>query len=448
MASNSDKTADSTSGEVTTPNTDALLAPPPEGSHPTHLSEELGSQTIDAPFDAIPGDLDGEMSLVPTTTNDCLPSDVCAAGNACRSLQGLADLSGCIHRCWVCGGRVHSLLLCGISLESFLCDNPLLIGHQLPNGKVMKKDSDNETRCVCYSCVTNLLAASMPAATLMDNNDSVQLSNNDTSGTNSMVGDVPPPLDNNSVQLSTNAGDGAIGKHSRRKQLKLPMTRKSNTSPSDSSSGDDDDEPGAQSSVRSSRGSLSSYYYYPPFTMYRKWYGKRPDNDYRYEYLIIKAMRSRCYASNRSNQSQKIVDKWNQPSKSKVPLTTIDDDLHIGDDGLFSQSTFKHTSLSDKEYLNSLCPTETLLPRISIQDQDLSFPVEQLYQAVLHLQSLQNKRESLSILKKKGVKSTINVFRIPASECCLGPICATATSSQRSPPQRAPCELPVSSPSN
>ena len=71
MASNSDKTADSTSGEVNTPNTDALLAPPPEGSHPTHLSEELGSQTIDAPFDAIPGDSDREMSLVPTTTNDC-----------------------------------------------------------------------------------------------------------------------------------------------------------------------------------------------------------------------------------------------------------------------------------------------------------------------------------------------------------------------------------------
>ena len=357
MASNSDKIADSTSGEATTPNTDALLAPPPEGSHPTHLSEELVSQTIDAPFDAIPGDSDREMSLVPTTTNDCLPSEVCAAGIACTSPQGPEDLSGCFHRCWVCGGRVHSLLLCGMSLESFLCDNPLLIGHQLPNGKVMKKDSDSETRCVCHSCVTNLLAASMPAATRMDNNDSIQLSNNDAradvisqaspGGTNSMVGDVPPPLDNNSFELSTNAGDGAIGKHSRRKRLKLPMTRKSNTSPSDSSSGDDDDDPGAQSSVRSSRGSLSSYYYYPPFTMYRKWYGKRPDNDYRYEFLIIKAMRSRCYASNRSNQSQKIVDKWNQPSKSKVPLTTIDDDLHIGDDGLFSQSTFKDGLLDD-----------------------------------------------------------------------------------------------------
>jgi hypothetical protein len=95
-----------------------------------------------------------------------------------------------------------------------------------------------------------------------------------------------------------------------------------------------------------------------------------------------------------------------QNPKSKVTLTTIDD--------------FKDGLLADKEHLKSLCPTNTLLPRISIQNDALPFLVEQLCQAVLHLKSLQNTRESLSILKKKRGKTTINVFRIPASECSLG----------------------------
>jgi hypothetical protein len=134
-------------------------------------------------------------------------------------------------------------------------------------------------------------------------------------------------------------------------------------------------------------------------------------------------MKSCTNPSNKSNPWVKIVDKWSRPllrSKSKVPLTTIDDDLHIGDDGLFSQSTFTDGWLADKEHLKSLCPTKELLPRIFIQNEDLPLLVEQLCQAVLHLKSLQNKNESLSILKKKGGKTTINVFRIPASECSLG----------------------------
>jgi hypothetical protein len=134
----------------------------------------------------------------------------------------------------------------------------------------------------------------------------------------------------------------------------------------------------------------------------------------------MKTMKSRSNPSNRSNPWVKVIDKWNQPSKSKVPLTTIDDDLHIGDDGLFSQSTFSDGLLADEEHLKSLCPKNTLLPRIFIQNDALSFLVEQLCQAVLHLKSLQNIRESLSILKKKGGKTTINEFIIPASECSLG----------------------------
>jgi hypothetical protein len=240
MARNSDKSADSTSGDVTSPNTDA--------------SEELHSATIDAP------------------TNDGLPSEVCAAGTACTSPQGPENLSGCIHRCWGCGGRVHSLLLCGMSLERLLYDNPLLIGHQLPNGKIMEEDSDNETRCICHSCISNLLAAPMPAATRMDNNDSVQLSNNDGGVA---IGNHPTGL---------SSGD-EITRHvpyRRKNQWMLPKTRKIYTSSSDTSSDDDSDDSGPTASGSSSR----SYHYYPPFTMYMKCNGKRPDDSTQYETLI------------------------------------------------------------------------------------------------------------------------------------------------------------------
>ena len=142
------------------------------------------------------------------------------------------------------------------------------------------------------------------------------------------------------------------------------------------SSDDDSDDLGPTASRISSR----SDHYYPPFTMFMKCNGNRPDDSTQYQTLITKAMKSRSNPSNRSNPWVKIVDKWSRPlpSKSKVPLTTIDDDLHIGDDGLFSQSTFKDGLLDDEEYLKSLCPTKKLLPRIIIPNDGLPFLVEQL----------------------------------------------------------------------
>ena len=454
MARNRDKSADSTSGELPSANTDALLDPIPEDlsktveqslnmpppladdqTDPNRLSEVMDSATIVASSVAIPGDspttVEQEMSglsasgsnahqsntamqvpLVPHPTNDGLPSEVCAAGIECTSPQGPADLSGCIHRCWGCGGRVHSLIFCGMSLERFLCVNPLLIGHQLPNGKIMVEDSDNETRCICHSCITNLSAATMPAATQMDNNHSVQLSKNDGGGA---IGNHPIGL-STTDEITTHVSSHRIN------QRKLPMTGKTYTSSSDTSSDDDSDDSGPTASGSSSLISSRSYYYYPPFTMYRKCNGIRPDDSTQYQTLITKAMDSRSNPSNRIDPWVKIVDKWSRPlpSKSKVPLTTIDDDLYIGDDGLFSQSTFSDGLLADEEHLKSLCPTNPLLPRIFIQNDALPFLVEQLCQAVLHLKSLQNRRESLSILKKKGGKTTINVFRIQASACSLG----------------------------
>jgi hypothetical protein len=515
MARITDKSADSTSGEVPSPKTDGLLDPIPEDltkkneqslilptpladveTDPNRLSEVMDSATIDASSGAIPGDspttVEQEISgllasgsnahqsntamqvpLVPTTTKDGLPSanidsslvntrnvaaeeapddaeetpgisidgvvitttnssvgedapplmnnsvqlsmndgvlsEECAAGIACTSPQGPADLSGCTHRCWGCGGRVHSLIFCGMSLERLLCDNPLLIGHQLPNGHIMAEDSDNERRCICHSCITNLSAKPMPVATRIDT-DSIEPTKKNGGGA---MGKHP-------LGLSNGADITSHVSSRRSNRPKLPITRKSDTSSSDTSSGTESDDTGPTASGSSSRIPSRSYYYHAPFTMYSKCYGNRPDNSTHYETLILNAMDSRSIASNRSNRWKTTIDKWNQPSKSKVTLTTIDDDLHIGDNGLFAQSTFKDGLLDDEEYLKSLCPTNSILPRIIIPNDALPFLVERLCQAVLHLKSLQNTRQSLSILKKKGGKTTINVIQIPASECSLG----------------------------
>jgi hypothetical protein len=173
MARNTDKIADSTSGEMPSANTDALLDPIPDvltktvelssnlpprladvQTHPNSISEELHSANIDASLvntrdvvaeeapnvaEETPGvSIDSADAVAGTTTkstvgddapplvndsvqlsmNDGVLSEECAAGIACTSPQGRADLSGCTHRCWGCGGRVHSLFFCGMSLET------------------------------------------------------------------------------------------------------------------------------------------------------------------------------------------------------------------------------------------------------------------------------------------------------------------------------------------
>jgi hypothetical protein len=52
-----------------------------------------------------------------------------------------------------------------MSLESLLSVYPQLIGRQLPNRVIMVEDPNNETRCICHSCITNVLAAPMPETT-------------------------------------------------------------------------------------------------------------------------------------------------------------------------------------------------------------------------------------------------------------------------------------------
>jgi hypothetical protein len=43
--------------------------------------------------------------------------------------------------------------LCGKSLDVLLVDEPYLVGRPLPGGRIISECADNETHCVCFTCI-------------------------------------------------------------------------------------------------------------------------------------------------------------------------------------------------------------------------------------------------------------------------------------------------------
>ena len=123
----------------------------------------------------------------------------------------------------------------------------------------MAEDSDNERRCICHSCITNLSAVPMPVATRIDT-DSIEPTKTDGGGA---MGKHP---------LGLSTGDDITSRVFSRQsnRRKLPITRNSDTSSSDTSSGTDSDDTGPTASESSSRIPSRSYFYHAPFTMYEK----------------------------------------------------------------------------------------------------------------------------------------------------------------------------------
>jgi hypothetical protein len=85
--------------------------------------------------------------------------NICAAGAACTAHKS-ADLAASTHRCYGCGLKVHSSILCGKSLDTLLIDQPSLVGHTLPGGRVISDEgADNEMHCVCFTCIGKMTTA-------------------------------------------------------------------------------------------------------------------------------------------------------------------------------------------------------------------------------------------------------------------------------------------------
>jgi hypothetical protein len=79
----------------------------------------------------------------------------CAAGDACKAHPG-ANLAQSSHHCVGCGFKIHSAVLCGLSLDQFVNNYPDHVGFVLPDGrKIVADDPDNEMLCLCYTCIAN-----------------------------------------------------------------------------------------------------------------------------------------------------------------------------------------------------------------------------------------------------------------------------------------------------
>ncbi len=85
--------------------------------------------------------------------------NICAAGAACTAHKS-ADLDASTHRCYGCGLKVHSSILCGKSLDTLFIDQPSLVGRTLPGGRVISDvGADNEMHCVCLTCIGKMTTA-------------------------------------------------------------------------------------------------------------------------------------------------------------------------------------------------------------------------------------------------------------------------------------------------
>ena len=84
------------------------------------------------------------------------PRVQCAAGDQCTA--GLNnDVSNSTHRCYACGGRIHSHVFCR-QLDIFLKENTHLLGTtlQIQTGVTLREDSSNETCAICFTCKQSL----------------------------------------------------------------------------------------------------------------------------------------------------------------------------------------------------------------------------------------------------------------------------------------------------
>jgi hypothetical protein len=97
-------------------------------------------------------------AMLHQVARDKIRENICAAGAACTAHES-ADLAASTHCCCGCGLKVHSSTLCGKSLDTLLIDQPCLVGHTLPGGRVISEGADNEMHCMCFTCIGKMTTA-------------------------------------------------------------------------------------------------------------------------------------------------------------------------------------------------------------------------------------------------------------------------------------------------
>jgi hypothetical protein len=96
-----------------------------------------------------------ELACRIRSSSDLSKQKSCAARDACKAHPG-ANLAQSLHHCIGCGFKIHSAVLCGLSLDQFVNNYLDCVGLVLPDGrKIDPDDPDNEMLCLCYTCIAN-----------------------------------------------------------------------------------------------------------------------------------------------------------------------------------------------------------------------------------------------------------------------------------------------------
>ena len=86
-------------------------------------------------------------------------SDGCAAGKACRAHHG-AKIADSSHQCLECGQKIHSALLCGMSISQIVTKYPHLSGHKLRSSRndrrIVEDNNDEDMNGVCFTCIEKM----------------------------------------------------------------------------------------------------------------------------------------------------------------------------------------------------------------------------------------------------------------------------------------------------
>lgn len=86
-------------------------------------------------------------------------SDGCAAGKACRAHHG-ANIADSGHQCLECGQKIHSALLCGMSISQIVTKYPHLSGHKLRSSRndrrIVEDNNDEDMNGVCFTCIEKM----------------------------------------------------------------------------------------------------------------------------------------------------------------------------------------------------------------------------------------------------------------------------------------------------
>ena len=117
----------------------------------TGLASEMGGRILDSAF------ADAGPAIQPPGDNYWVEDCNCAAGLMCRAIPPHNTFDAG-HKCYVCSGKIHSALLCGMRLDAYMEKYPAFPDNfKCSSGNIIVRGDDaNEMRAVCHQCMNQM----------------------------------------------------------------------------------------------------------------------------------------------------------------------------------------------------------------------------------------------------------------------------------------------------